>query len=119
MYLICAPYPCANFIHCAYVKTTFIPYCSATTVRFERRTYSVDEDDGPAQPALILSNPSSTDITVQVLNTDGTTTGEYCSILINYNGMTNMLQEEVLIMVLDHTLSHFLLDRHVLHSMFQ
>ena len=47
-------------------------------MRFERPTYSVDEDDGPAQPALILSNPSSTDITVQVFNTDGTATGECC-----------------------------------------
>ena len=88
-------------------------------VEFDHAIYYVDEDDGPAQPTLILSNPSSTDITVQVFNTDGTATGEYCSILINYNVITNMLQEEVLIMVLDHTLSHFLLDRHVLHSMFQ
>ena len=40
-------------------------------------TYVVDEDDGPAQPVLVLSNPSSTDITVQVFNTDGSATGEY------------------------------------------
>ena len=45
---------------------------------FEQKTYSVHEDDGPAQPALILSNPSSTNITVQVLNTDGSAIGEYC-----------------------------------------
>ena len=77
---------------------------------FSQSTYSVDEDDGPAQPVLVLSNPSATDITVRVTSTDGTATGEYCGILINYNGMTNMLQEEVWIILLDYTLSHFLLE---------
>ena len=43
---------------------------------FSRPTYSVDEDDGPAQPVLVLSNPSSTEIIVQVTNTDGSATGE-------------------------------------------
>ena len=88
-------------------------------MRFRQPTYNVDEDDRPAQPELVLSNPSSTDITVQVLNTDGSATGEYCSILINYYHNNNMLQEEVLIMVLDHSLSYFLLDRHVFHLIFQ
>jgi len=41
---------------------------------FEQSTYNVEEDDGPALPVLVLSNPSSTDITVQVFNTDA---GEY------------------------------------------
>ena len=85
----------------------------------EQPIYSVDEDDGPAQPALTLSNPLSRDITVQVLNTDGSATGKHCSILIKYYHNNNMLQEEVLIMVLDHTLSQFLLDRHMFHLMFQ
>ena len=43
---------------------------------FSQSTYSVDEDDGPAQPVLVLSNPSSSTITVQVTNTDGSATGE-------------------------------------------
>jgi len=47
------------------------------TVRFNQSMYSVDEDVGPARPALVLSNPSSTDITVQMTNTDGSATGEY------------------------------------------
>ena len=51
---------------------------------FSQLIYSVNEDDGLAQPVLFLSNSSLFDITVQVTNTDGTTTGEYCSILINY-----------------------------------
>ena len=53
-------------------------------MKFNQSTYSVNEDAGQAQPVLVISNPSSTDITVQVTVTDGSATGEYCSILINY-----------------------------------
>ena len=56
----------------------------AITVRFSQTAYSIDEDDGPAQPTLVLSNPSSIAITVQVTSGGGSATGEYCSILINY-----------------------------------
>ena len=56
----------------------------AITVMFSETTYSVNEGDGSAQIGLVLSGPSSTDTTVQVTNTDGSATGEYCSILINY-----------------------------------
>ena len=43
--------------------------------------YNISEDAGPAQPILVvLSNPSSTDITVVVFSTDGSATGEYCSV---------------------------------------
>ena len=56
---------------------------------FSETTYSVDEDAGPAQPVLVLNNPSSMNFTVQVTSAGGTATGgstigEYCSILINY-----------------------------------
>ena len=51
---------------------------------FSQSMYTVYESAGLARPVLVLSNPSSTDITVQVTNTDGTATGEYWSILINY-----------------------------------
>ena len=56
----------------------------AITVMFNQSMYSVNENAGPARPVLVLSNPSSTTTTVQVFNTDGSATGEYCSILINY-----------------------------------
>ena len=46
------------------------------TVHFNPPTYSVSEGDVVAQPTLILSNPSSTNITVQVFNTDNSATGE-------------------------------------------
>ena len=48
---------------------------------FNQSVYSVNEDAGLVQPVLVISNPSSTDITVQVINTDGSATGEYCSVL--------------------------------------
>ena len=48
----------------------------AITVSFSQTTYNVDEDGGPAQPVLVLSNPSSTDITVQVRDTQNTATSE-------------------------------------------
>ena len=51
---------------------------------FSETIYSVNEGDRSAQIGLVFSNPSSSDITVQVTNTDGSATGEYCSILINY-----------------------------------
>ena len=47
---------------------------------FEQTTYSVNESAGPAQPVLILSGPSTMPINVTVTNTDGSATGEYCSI---------------------------------------
>ena len=55
---------------------TIIYHYLVITVNFNQSTYSVDEDDGPAQPVLVLSNPSSTDITVQVRSIDITATGE-------------------------------------------
>ena len=52
---------------------------------FSQTIYScVNEGAGSAQPVLVLNKPSATDITVQVFTTDGSATGEYCSILINY-----------------------------------
>ena len=46
-------------------------------MRFSQSTYSVNEGAGVAQPVLVLSNPSSTDITVIVYGTNGTAFGEY------------------------------------------
>ena len=51
-------------------------------VMFSNRTYSVDEDGGPAQPVLVLNIPSSMDITVQVRDASGTATSERTNIII-------------------------------------
>ena len=46
------------------------------TVVFSQSTYSINEDDGPAQPVLVLSNPSSTDITIQITDNQNTATSK-------------------------------------------
>lgn len=40
------------------------------TISFEHEIYSIDENDGLVQPVLVLSNPSSFVINVQVRNND-------------------------------------------------
>ena len=47
-------------------------YHLAITVMFDRRMYSVDENAGPAQPMIVLSNPSSMNMTVEVRNVNNT-----------------------------------------------
>ena len=37
--------------------------------------YSINENEGQAQPVLVLSNPSSTDVTVQVTDEGDTAIG--------------------------------------------
>ena len=46
------------------------------TVNFSQSTYSVDEDGGPARPVLVLNGMSSTDITVDVIDTEITATSK-------------------------------------------
>ena len=55
-------------------------YLLAATVSFEQLTYIGDEDDENVEPVLVLSNPSSSVITVQVFNTDGPATGKQLTI---------------------------------------
>ena len=43
-------------------------FYTATVVSFSQTSYSLSEGTGPAQPVLVLSNPSSTDITVEVID---------------------------------------------------
>ena len=49
---------------------------ASLNVSFSQSTYSVNEYDGVVQPVLVLSNPSSTNITVQVRDNNNTATGE-------------------------------------------
>ena len=59
-----------------YYNYVCIRMCIAPQLSFNQSTYNVDEDDGPTQPVLVLSNPSSTDITISVFSTDGSATGK-------------------------------------------
>ena len=49
-----------------------------TSVKFSQVAYSIGENNRMVQIELVLSNPSSTNITVQVFNTDkSAANGEY------------------------------------------
>ena len=48
----------------------------AVNITFSQTTYNVGENSGPAQIYLVLSSPSSTAFTVQVLNTNRSTIGK-------------------------------------------
>ena len=49
------------------------------TVQFGQAMYTSNENAGVVQVSLILSNPSSTDVNVQVFNTNITANGKYIS----------------------------------------
>ena len=48
---------------------------------FDQSAYNVNENAGPVQPVVLISEPLSIDITVQIITIDGSATGEYYSIL--------------------------------------
>ena len=52
-------------------------YDVGITVGFSQSTYSIYEHDGAIQPVLLLSRPSSTNITVQVQDNGNTANGVY------------------------------------------
>ena len=54
-----------------------VHYTVDCIVSFSQSAYFIDENAGQIQLALILSNPSSTDITVAVLNEDIMATGKH------------------------------------------
>ena len=47
------------------------------TVQFDQAMYAVNENAGAVQVSLILSNPSSTAVMIQVVNADESATGKY------------------------------------------
>ena len=56
-------------------------YNPGSVVRFSQSMYRVFEDDELVQPALVLNNPSSSEITVQVNDNSITATGELINIM--------------------------------------
>ena len=51
--------------------------CVATAVCFSELVFNAHENNGLAKLILILTNPSSVDIHVEVSNADGTATGKF------------------------------------------
>ena len=60
----------------------FVYHVVAVSIKFEKSSYSVDEGNRTVQPVLILSNPSSTSITINILNIDDTATGMYSLVIL-------------------------------------
>ena len=53
-------------------------------VSFNQSMYNVDEDEGEIQVVLVLSNPSSADIIVQVVDNSSTALGKLTIFLLTY-----------------------------------
>ena len=54
----------------------FISISIAATVSFQQQTYIVNESNDKVHIVLTLSNPSSTVIVIEIINTDGSAIGE-------------------------------------------
>ena len=61
---------------------TYINYYTIidATVSFEQQTYTVEEAEEMVVLTLVLSNPSSTDISIEVFSTNGSATGKQLAI---------------------------------------
>ena len=49
---------------------------------FSETEYSINEDDGPVQPVLLLSNPSSTDFAIQIRDNDRTASSKLNTLMV-------------------------------------
>ena len=49
--------------------------CIAPSIKFNQSVYSINEGSRLLQPVLALSNPLSTNVTLQVLSIDNSATG--------------------------------------------
>ena len=49
---------------------------------FNQSTYNVTENDGHVQPVVLIGEPLSIDITIQIETINGSATGKYYSILM-------------------------------------
>ena len=56
-------------------------YFTAATISFNQSQYSIVEGNEPLKPLLVLSNPSSYAITIQVESINGNASGKYILVL--------------------------------------
>ena len=85
-----------------------ISFLLVIALSFGHAMYTINENAGVVQVSLFLSNPSSTDVKVQVVTTKVTATGKYISILSFtyilivpiYNRKVDYLQENAAFIVL-------------------
>ena len=78
---------CLNSVLIIYVTIVLLilfiaatEFVTSINVSFNQSTYSVNESHGVLQPVLVLSESSSTDITVRVRDRSITATGKYTDI---------------------------------------
>ena len=68
----------------SYIITVYLRAVNAypidLTVNFEQPNYTINETDRIVRLVMVLSNPSSTNISVQVSSTDGSATGKQLTI---------------------------------------
>ena len=91
---------------CVYARVYNIMF-AGINISFNQSVYIIGEDSKAVKPVLLLSKSSSTDILVNVRSY--TAAGKYTNITF-HKKLTVMILQEVLIMILDHSLSHFLLE---------
>ena len=63
---------------------------AAITVRFSKKSYRINEADGPVKLVLNLSNSSSSNIIVEVYTTDESATGKCSNTLMVDGKLYNM-----------------------------
>ena len=82
-------------------------YFAVATVNFSQSLYSIAESSGAVEIFMVLSNPSPTDITVQVLNTEGSATGKIIfNIILNF---IKLCMQVKIMALLCHTVLYFIL----------
>ena len=67
-----------QFIYTYVINLHFL----VVVVSFNESAYNANENDEQVQPVLVLSQPSSTDISVLITVLDGNATGQLISILL-------------------------------------
>ena len=73
-----------------YIHVCTIDYlCSAATVVFSQSLYSIREDSGFMQLELLLSNPSSFNVAIELFSTNGSAAGNQYTILCMWDNLYN------------------------------
>ena len=63
-------FSCSFLYNYLFVCIAISHYFIDIILRFNQTTYTINENDGFFQPVLVLSNPSLTDITIQVIDSE-------------------------------------------------
>ena len=89
-------------------------YHVVTDVYFNQSTYYVNENDEEVQAVLALSNPSSSNVTVEIIVNSITAVGKQIIAFVLCSYILKFLQM-LMIMILVHTLLSFPLDQLLFH----